>query len=83
MIIINIDLLRWFMNYLINKKSVDGAIKGEIISNLRLLDFATRESAEEFFKLTIRKFEKRKVPSSFKDKIGDSFLADMQLISKY
>ena len=46
---------------LFDKKSLDGAIKDEIISNLRPLDLATRELAEELHKLTIRKFEKRKV----------------------
>ena len=36
----------------------------------------------ELHKLIIRKFEKRKVYSSFKDNIGGSDLAGMQLISK-
>ena len=46
---------------LFDKKSLDGTIKDEIISNLRPLDLVTRELAEELHKLTIRKFEKRKV----------------------
>ena len=68
---------------LFDKKSLDGGIKDEIISNLRPLDLATRELAEELHKLTIRKFEKRKVAWFFKDNVWDSFLKDMQLISRY
>ena len=41
------------------------------------------ELANEFHKLIIRKFKKRKVYSSFKDNIWGVDLADMQLISKY
>ena len=43
---------------------------------------ANQESAEKLHKTTIRKFEKWKLYSSFKDNIWDSDLADMQLISK-
>ena len=39
--------------------------------------------AEELHKPNIRKFEKRKVYSSFKDNIWGVHLADMQLLSKY
>ena len=39
--------------------------------------------AKEFHKPVIRKFKKRTVYSSFKDKIWDADLADMQLISKF
>ena len=38
--------------------------------------------AEELHKPIIRKFEKRKVYSSFRDNIRGADLADMQLISK-
>ena len=51
------------------------AIKNEIISN--------KELAEELHKPIIRKFEKRKVHSLFKDNIWGADLADMQLISKF
>ena len=39
--------------------------------------------ANEFHKPIIRKFDKRKVYSSFKDNIWDADLADMQLLSKF
>ena len=39
--------------------------------------------AEELHKPIIRKFEKRKVYSTFKDNIWGADLADMQLLSKY
>ena len=39
--------------------------------------------AEELHKLSIRKFKKRKVHSTFKDNIWGADLADMQLISKF
>ena len=42
-----------------------------------------QQLANEFHKLIIRKFKKRKVYSSFKDNILGVDLADMQLISKY
>ena len=41
------------------------------------------ESAEELQKPVIRKFEKRKVFSGFKDNIWGADLADMQLMSKF
>ena len=48
------------------------AIKNEIISN--------KELAEELHKPIIRKFNKRKIHSSFIDNIWGANLADMQLI---
>ena len=39
--------------------------------------------ADELHKPIIRKFNKRKVHSSFKDNIWDVELADMQLLSKF
>ena len=48
---INLDLLQWFINFLI-KKSYGGAIKNEITSSKKL--------AEELHKPTIRQFETEK-----------------------
>ena len=42
-----------------------------------------KESAAELHKPTIRKFQKRKVHSSFIDNIWGADLVDMQLISKF
>ena len=58
-----------------DKKASAGAIKNEIISN--------KQIAEELHKPIIRKFEKRKVHSSFVDNIWGADLADMQLMSKF
>ena len=71
---INVDLLQWFINFLI-KKSTCGAVKNKIMFN--------KESAEELHDLIIRKFEKRKVYSSSTDNIYGADLEDMQLISKF
>ena len=49
--------------------------KKEIIQNEKL--------AEQLHKPVIRKFEKRKVQSSFIDNIRGSDLVDMQLISEF
>ena len=51
--------------------------------NERLLDLAMQQLAEELHKTIIRKFEKRKVYSTFKDNIWGADLEDMQLISKF
>ena len=58
-----------------DKKSSGGAIKKEIMQN--------EESDKELHKTIIRKFEKRKVHSSFIDNIWGTDLADIQLISKF
>ena len=58
-----------------DKKTSDGAIKNESMSNKKL--------PEEFHKLIIRKFKKRKVHSFFIDNICDADLVDIQLISKF
>ena len=42
-----------------------------------------QQLAKELHKPIIRKFEKRKVHTAFKDNIWDADLADMQLLSKY
>ena len=44
---------------------------------------SNKELAEELHKPTIRKFNKRKVHSSFIDNISGTDLADMQLISQF
>ena len=46
-------------------------------------DSENQQLDQELHKSVIRKFEKHKVYSSFKDKIWDADLADIQLISKY
>ena len=51
------------------------AVKNEILSN--------QELAEELHKPVIKKFEKRKLQSSFIDSIWVAYLADTQLVSKY
>ena len=56
-------------------KTSDVAVKIQIMQN--------EELAEELHKSIIRKFQKRKVHSSFIDNIRDADLADMQLISKF
>ena len=60
-----------------DKKSKGSGLKenqGNFLQNSQL--------ANEFHKLIVRKFKKRKVYSSFKDNIWGVDLADMQLISK-
>ena len=44
---------------------------------------SNKELAEELHKPIIRKFEKRKVHSSFKDNSWGADLADIELISKF
>ena len=65
---INVELLQLFINVLRKKSSGSKisrvAVKNEIVSNLRLSDLA-----EELCKPIIKKFEKRKVYSSFIDNI--------------
>ena len=56
-------------------KTSDVAVKIQIMQN--------EELAEELHKSIIRKFQKRKVHSSFIDNIWDADLGDMQLISKF
>ena len=57
---INVDLLQWFINFLIKKTSAE-TVKNVIISNKKL--------AEDLHKSIIRKLEKRKVHSPFIDNI--------------
>ena len=75
-------MFQWFINFF-DRKSSEGAvtrankytIKSEIMPNQQL--------AQGLHKAIIRKCEKRKVYSSFKDNIWGADLADMKLISKY
>ena len=50
---------------------------------LSMKSMLKKQLAEELRDTIIRKFEKRKLYSSFMDNIWDSNLADMQLISKF
>ena len=58
-----------------DKKTSDGTVKNENISN--------KELAEELHKPIIRKSEKKKVHSPFIDNTWGADLADMLLISKF
>ena len=60
-------------------KSVDSKVSG---SGAKLIP-ENKQLANELHKPIIRKFEKRKVYSTFKDNIWGVDLADMQLLSKY
>ena len=68
------ELLQWLIKFF-DKKSFIGAIESKLMSNQQL--------AEELHKPMIRKFEKGKLYSSFKDNIWGADLPNMQLISKY
>ena len=72
--VIRADLCEWFINFLI-KKTSGCTVKNENMSN--------HELAEESHKLVIRELVKRKVSSSFTDKIWGSNLADKQSLSKF
>ena len=56
----------------LGKKTAGGTVKKEDMSN--------RQLAEELYKLIIRKFEKRKVHSSFTDSTWGADITGMQLI---
>ena len=58
-----------------DKKNSGGAIKNEITFNI--------EITKELHKPIFRKFEKRKLHSSFTGSIWGDDLANMQLISKF
>ena len=58
------------------EKSASGStVKNECITN--------QESAEQLHKQLIRKFEKRKIYSPFRDNIWGADLVDMHMISKF
>ena len=54
-----------------------------IINKFSLAGAQNQQLAEELHKPVIRKFEKRKVHSAFKDNIWDADLADMQLLNRH
>ena len=58
-----------------DKNSSGSDVKSEVMAN--------QELAKESYQPIIRKFENRKVRSSFIDNIWDAALADMQLITKF
>ena len=58
-----------------DKRSSGSAIKNEMMSNQQL--------AEESHKTVIRKFEKHKIYSSFKDNVWVADLADIRLMNKH
>ena len=46
-------------------------------------DLATRKLSKELHKQIVRKFEERKVSSSFKENIWRADITDMKLLSKF
>ena len=79
---INVNLIRWFINFLI--KNSNGSAVTQVDKSVIKIEFMTKlQLAEELHKPIIRKIEKRKIHSSFKDNILGAYFADMQLISKY
>ena len=78
------DQLLWFTNLLI--KSPQGVVVLRPLLRLLIIDNKIKQNiqlAEELHKPIIRKFEKRKVYSRFRDNIWGADLADIQLISKF
>ena len=53
------------------------------ILNIYQEKYPAEQLSEEIHKPIVRKYEKRKVYSSFKDNIWGKHLANMQIISKY
>ena len=74
---INANLLQWFIIF------YEKFSAGAIISKQQLAKKLYEPFIEELNKAIIRKFEKRKLCSSFEDNIWSADLADMQLICKY
>ena len=79
---INVDLLQWFIHFLI-KKTSGGATTLANKSAVQNKNISNKELAEELHKTIIKKFDKRKVHSPIIDNIWDADLADMPLISKF
>ena len=67
--------LQFFYKKFSGTNTSDGAVKNEIMSN--------QELAQELHQPIVRKFEKRKVYSSFKANICGAVVVDIQLISKF
>ena len=79
---INLDLFRWFINFLI--KTILIVLLHVPINLLLKVKFLIKQQlAGEFHKPIIRKLEIRKLQSSFIDNIWSDDLADMQLIDRY
>ena len=66
-----------------DKESAPFADKSAFGSGIKNENISNQELAEELRKPVIRKFQKRKVYSSFIDNIWGADLADMQLIIKF
>ena len=66
-----------------DKNVTSGAVTPRNKSAIRSKNILNEELAEELHKPTIKRFEKRKVHSSFRDNIWGSDLVDMELISKF
>ena len=65
---INVNLIRWFINFLI--KNSNGSAVTQVDKSVIKTEFMTKlQLAEELHKPIIRKIEKRKIHSSFKDNI--------------
>ena len=60
-----------------------GSIKSSATHKGTTINSDNQQLADELHKSVIRKSEKRKVYSSFKENLWSTDLADMQLISKY
>ena len=65
------------------QRSVDSPIKNNSGRTIKNENMSNKELAEEIHKPIIRKFNKRKVHSSYMDNIQDADLGDMQLSSKF
>ena len=66
-----------------NKTYTAGAVRRLNKSAIKSKNISNEQLAEELQNPIIKKFEKRKVDSSFKDNIWCAVLADMQLISRF
>ena len=66
-----------------NKTSTAVAVTSANKSAIKSKNISNEQLAEELQNPIIKKFEKRKVDSSFKDNIWCAVLADMQLISRF
>ena len=71
------------MDYKFFDKRTTGSGIKSMSQNEHPLDVAVQQLAKELHKPIIRKFNKRKVYSTFKGNIWGADLADMQLISKF
>ena len=79
---INVDLLQWFINFLLKKSPGDVATLGNK-SAVKNDNMSNKVLAEELRKPVLKTFNKRKVQSPFIDNILGADLLEMQLISKF